>query len=106
MLNVLRNYFSLEAPVFGGKGGAGVKSQFILFTGVAAGSIGQWAFSGLRNGHFVTADLLVGLIASIVIFPTIFQKAGLNKVKVNFVKWCVAFQNGFFWPALLQQIHR
>lgn len=101
MRNAIRSYFSLERPVLGH---SGVERQLILFTGVAAGSIGQWVFAGIQSNSFALSTLVLGLIASIVIFPAIFQNAGLNKVEVNFVKWCVAFQNGFFWPALLAQI--
>jgi len=85
-------------------GRSGVERQLILFTGVVAGSIGQWLFAGIQSGHFALAGLVLGLIASVVTFPAIFYNAGLNKVDVNFVKWCVAFQNGFFWPALLAQV--
>ena len=85
-------------------GRSGVERQLILFTGVVAGSIGQWLFAGVQSGHFTPAGLVLGLIASVVTFPAIFYNAGLNKVDVNFVKWCVAFQNGFFWPALLAQV--
>lgn len=85
-------------------GRSGVERQLILFTGVVAGSIGQWLFAGVQSGHFTPAGLVLGLIASVVTFPAIFYNAGLNEVDVNFIKWCVAFQNGFFWPALLAQV--
>jgi hypothetical protein len=85
-------------------GASGVDRQVILFSGVVAGTLGQWGFSGLQDGNFSFLGLIPGLIASIVTFPFIYENAGLNKVKVNFVKWCVAFQNGFFWPVLLEQV--
>ena len=99
MPNAIRSYFALERPVMGG-----VESQLVLFSGVVLGSVGQWAFAGLQNGHFPPVQLFLGLIASLVTFPAIWQNAGLSNVKVNFVKWCVAFQNGFFWPALMAQV--
>lgn len=102
MLKGLRSYFLLERPVMGGS--KGVDRQVVLFTGVVAGSVGQWVFAGLEDRNFPVSRLALGLIASIVTFPTIFQKAGLNQVKVTLVKWCVAFQSGFFWPALLDQV--
>lgn len=101
MLDSLWNYFSLARPILGR---GSVERQLILFTGVVAGSIGQWLFAAIQNDHFAPAGLLLGLIASIVTFPAIFYNAGLDKVEVTFVKWCVAFQNGFFWPALLEQV--
>lgn len=91
----------LERAVFGA---AGVQSQVVLFTGVVAGAIGRWLFSLIEQGSFSLTGLGLGLIASIVTFPLIYHNAGLDKVDVNFVKWCVAFQNGYFWPVLLEQV--
>ena len=99
MLNAIRSYFLMERPVLGG-----VDRQMVLLTGVIAGSIGQWLFAGLQENSFPAGRLVLGLIASIVTFPSIWQNAGLKQVKVNLVKWCVAFQSGFFWPALLEQV--
>lgn len=87
-------------------GGSGVDKQLILYTGVFAGTLGQWLFSSIQDEVYVLGNLILGLIASIVAFPAIWSNAGLNTSKVNFVKWCVAFQNGFFWPVLLEQIGR
>jgi len=101
LLNKIVHWFSLERPALGA---AGVKREIILFTGVVAGTIGQWLFAALGNGKFVWQALVLGFIASIVTFPVIFYNAGLNKTKMTFVKWCVAFQNGFFWPTLLEQV--
>ena len=95
------HYFLLERAVLGK---SGVQSQVILFTGVLAGTIGRWLFLLLEQGSINLAGLGLGVIASIVTFPMIYHNAGLDKVEVNFVKWCVAFQNGYFWPVLLEQI--
>jgi hypothetical protein len=103
LLNAFVRYFSLERPVMGG---AGVERQLVLFTGVVAGAVGQWLFTAFRTGNFAPAGLILGLIASIVTFPAIYYNSGLDKTKVTFVKWCVAFQNGFFWPSLLEQVGR
>lgn len=85
-------------------GGGGVDRQLILYTGVLAGTIGQWLFTSIQNEHFTLANLILGLIASVVTFPAIWSNSGLDKTKVNFVKWCVAFQNGYFWPVLIEQV--
>jgi hypothetical protein len=82
----------------------GVDSQVVLFTGVVAGSVGQWVFDAFQSTHFAPASLFLGLIASVVTFPAIWHNSGFKQEKVTFVKWCVAFQNGFFWPALLHQV--
>jgi hypothetical protein len=107
LLNRLIHWFSLERPIFGGKGkAAGVDRQIVLFTGVLAGALGQWLFEGVRNRNFPLGGLLLGLIASLVTFPVIYYNAGLDKTKVTFVKWCLAFQSGFFWPSILEQVGR
>ena len=104
MLNAIRSYFLLEKPVLGG---GGVKSEGVLFIGVLAGSVGQWLFTALQQHSFPANRLVLGLIASIVTFPAIFQKGGMKEAaEVTLVQWCVAFQNGFFWPALLDQVSK
>ena len=100
MLSRLVHYFSLETAVMGG----GVKRQLFLYTGVVAGTVAKWLFDFLSGGAFAWQPLVLGLIASVVIYPTIFEKAGLNKSPADFLKWCVAFQNGFFWVALFASI--
>ncbi len=85
-------------------GKSGTKREIILFTGVVAGTLGQWLFTAVGKGQIAWQGAILGLIASIVTFPVIFYNAGLDKEKLTFVKWCVAFQNGFFWPTLLEQV--
>jgi hypothetical protein len=85
-------------------GAAGVVSELFLFSGVAAGTIGRWLISLLDQESFSWTGLLAGLVAAIVTFPAIYANAGLNRSDKTFVKWCVAFQNGYFWPVLLEQV--
>jgi len=99
--NKLVSYFSLERPVFGG---GGVQRELVLYTGVVLGTVGHWLFEGSIKSNFGLGSLVGGFVASIVIFPTIYYAAGLDKVPVNFVKWCVAFQNGFFWQTIIEQV--
>jgi len=87
-------------------GKSGVKHEVGLFTGVVAGAVGQWLFAATNSGRFAWQGLVLGLIASIVTFPVIYNSAGLKNSNFTFVKWCVAFQSGFFWPALLDQVGR
>jgi hypothetical protein len=100
LLEAVKRYFALERPVLGA---TGIEMQLVLYTGVLAGSIGRWAFKFVENDA-TYSSLAMGAIASVVIFPTIYYSAGLDKLEANFVKWCVAFQNGFFWPTLLEQV--
>lgn len=108
MGDAIVRYFSLERPVFGAA--TGVRRELYLFSGVLAGSVGQWLFAFAQTGKPEWATLVLGVIASFVTFPVIFHNAGLDeaqtKFKMTFVKWCVAFQNGFFWPSLMQQVAR
>jgi hypothetical protein len=101
LANKIVRWFSLERAVLGA---AGVKHEVALFSGVLAGAIAQWVFAATQSGKFAWPGLVAGIIASIVTFPVIYYKAGLDQSAFTFVKWCVAFENGFFWPTLLQQI--
>jgi hypothetical protein len=99
--NQIIQYFTLERPAFGK---AGVISDAILFTGVLAGVIGQVAIAALTSGHLEWVTLITGLITSFAIYPAIYHNAGLNQSNKTFVRWCVAFQNGYFWPTLFAQV--
>jgi hypothetical protein len=103
LLDQVVGYFSLERPRFGA---AGVIREIFLFTGVLAGVAGQLIITALPTGNFAWTNFIPGLIAAFVTYPAIYYNAGLNKSNVSFVKWCVAFQNGYFWPALLEQVAR
>jgi hypothetical protein len=95
----LLSYFALERPVFGG-----VESDAVLLTGVFVGTLGRWVANWVQTGEPAWGQLVAGMIASLVAFPTIYYTAGLDKSKPTLVKWCVAFQNGYFWPALMEQV--
>jgi hypothetical protein len=101
LLDQIIGYFSLERPRFGA---AGVIREIFLFTGVLAGVVGQAIITELPTGNLVWTSFIPGLIAAFVTYPAIYYNAGLNKSNMSFVKWCVAFQNGYFWPALLDQL--
>jgi hypothetical protein len=65
----------------------------------------DWSAFGL--GRF-----LVALVITTVIFPPIFREAFAEMEREKpkaagshrFIQFCVAFQNGFFWPALLRAV--
>ncbi|MBV8356597.1 MAG: hypothetical protein JO189_01470 [Deltaproteobacteria bacterium] len=101
MLNKLLSYFALERPVFGG---AGIKRELVLYSGVVIGTVGHWLFQWSTSSRGGIGTLAAGIVASVVIFPTIYYAAGLDKIPANFVKWCVAFQNGFFWQTIIEQV--
>jgi hypothetical protein len=101
LLSGISRYFALERPVMGA---VGVVSEIFLFTGVIAGTVGRWVISHFEQASYNWKGLMVGLIAAVITFPTIYSNAGLNRSDKAFVKWCVAFQNGYFWPVLLEQV--
>ena len=101
MLKRIGEYFALERPV---QGASGVKNEIGLFTGVIAGSLCRWGLHYVQTGQPDYAGLLIGLIAGIVTFPEIYRRAGMKKSEGSLVKWCVAFQGGFFWPALFDTV--
>ena len=71
-----------------------------------AGSLSKVVYDAFSTeGTAITlAALLVAAIASIVTFPQIYNQAGLNRGPLTFMKWTVAFQNGFFWSVIMGEI--
>jgi hypothetical protein len=43
---------------------------------------------------------------SLVAFPYIYKKAGLNRGQLTLAKWAVGFQNGFFWSVAIDAISK
>lgn len=99
MRNRIIHWFSLERPIQGG-----VAHDVVLFGAVVAGTVGHWLVESLSGGGFTWKPLIIGFVAAFVTFPAAYYYAGLNKGKLSVVKFCVAFQNGFFWPSLLEQV--
>lgn len=100
------DYFSLWAdiPVAGARG-IGKVRQIVLYVGVLAGIGGKLVYDHFASDQFITIpSIILSIIISIVIFPKIYYDAGLNKGDLNFVKWCVAFQNGYFWTAIFDAV--
>ena len=52
------------------------------------------------------APFAVAAIASLVAFPYIYEKAGLDRGQLTFAKWAVAFQNGFFWSVAIDALSK
>jgi hypothetical protein len=90
LLKAIRTYFALERPEFGGR--AAVISEFFLFSGVVAGTVGRWLISVLEQEALNWKGLIVGLIAAVITFPAIYDKVGMKRSDQTFVKWCVAFE--------------
>ena len=104
-----RDYFSLwtDSPVLGGSGVGRIR-QPLFFSGVLLGALGQAVFDYYREGKTLgVGELVIAIIASLVTFPWVYYRAGLNRVaQMSFAKWCVSFQYGFFWPVILKVIEK
>ena len=117
LARTVREWFSLREslePPLGGKSGYGEgKSQFVLFFGVLAG-----AFSKIAYDYFSTplaqvashdssqyaGSIVIACIVSIVIFPQLYYTGGLDRRRLSFSHWSLAFQNGFFWNVAFAEI--
>jgi hypothetical protein len=83
-------------PVLGTDAGR-KRAQVYLFLGVLAGAASKIVYDSLTEG--ATLDpiaFLVAIIISLVIFPQLYYAGGLDRRKLSFAHWTLAFQNGFF----------
>jgi hypothetical protein len=104
----VEDYFSLwgPRPVFGGQG-AENQRQVWLFIGVALGAICKAVYDALTHAEFLEwKSMLIGAIASLVVFPQLYYTGGLNRRKLSFAHWTLAFQNGFFWSVALNALFK
>lgn len=100
-------YFSLwsEEAVFGVTGSV-KRREFKLFLGVLLGALSEVLYSALTSADDINfVKFLIALIASVVVFPTLYYQGGLNKGALNFTKFCLAFQNGFFWSVTMASLN-
>jgi hypothetical protein len=103
----LSRYFSLygPAPAFGGSTGSENKRQVQLFGGVALGAVCKVIYDAFTSaGNLGWKVFAVALIASLVVFPQLYYSGGLNRKKLTFAHWALAFQNGFFWSVALSEL--
>lgn len=102
------DYFALSEPraVLSAKGGGLERvKQPIYFIGVLLGAIALTVFNRVSEGAaWDWKSLVIALIVSILTFPYAYEHAGLSLSKMTLAKWCIAFQYGFFWPALLEKV--
>jgi len=131
VLENLVKYFDLgivpEKPMLGGRRKkARAKQRFLwtilIYIGVFLGVVAEHMLdlyaseSGLDFSSFDPSLALFALIIATLIFPQVFPKV-FGKMKMEdaeigdeppsvryVVQFCVAFQNGFFWQALIARI--
>jgi hypothetical protein len=88
----------------GGKGFEN-RRQLVLYVGVLLGALAKIAFDHFSGGETAVLTMTIpALIASIVIFPYVYYKGGLDQGDLNFGKWAIAFQSGFFWTAIIELV--
>jgi hypothetical protein len=79
----------------------------VLFLGVLLGAASKIVYDVVESGGlFEWKAFVVAAIASVVIFPYVYSNAGLNRGKATFAKWCLAFQNGFFWSVTMAALSK
>jgi uncharacterized membrane protein len=102
----LKRYFSLEGPTpVMGASGTQMKSQVLLFLGVLLGAFSKEIYNYFDSAVAMSApSLAVAAIASIVVFPQLYYVGGLDKRRLSFAHWTLAFQNGFFWSFTFAEI--
>ncbi len=106
MVRGLIDYFSLSGPRAElGEGESSNIDQVILFVGVALGASAKVVYDAITaSGPLNVPTFAIALIASLVIFPQFHYSGGLNKKRISFAHWALAFQNGFFWSIALDQV--
>lgn len=83
-----------------------------LYLAVALGVFGQFIFAAFiqddksANASLGAIQVLLALIVGGVVFPTVYRSAGFNRRRPHPIQYFLAFQNGFFWQALLQTISK
>jgi hypothetical protein len=99
LVNNLIDYFSLyrQVPVLG-KSGTENRRQIQLYLGVLAGAACKVIYDVVSaNSPPRWQAFIIALIISLVVFPQLYYSGGLNKRKLSFAHWALAFQNGFFF---------
>ncbi len=88
----------------------------VMYIGVFLGVIGEHIVSLFSTGKPLkwasfNAHFLIALVITTVIFPQVFTRIfaeGQRKKRMTatdrFLQFCVAFQNGYFWPSLIRAI--
>ena len=89
-----------------------------MYVGVFLGVLGENVVSLFNAGKSIDWDtfgvgrLLVALVITTVIFPQVFPRIFDEKARKRekvpagerLLQFCVAFQNGFFWPPFIKAI--
>lgn len=117
---LLDNSEITDEPTLGGKPKNKVREKsrqklvntLLLYVAVVFGVVSQFLFAAFtQNGTQIyvgswALKIVLALIVGGAIFPTIYRSAGFNRHSPRLIQYFIAFQNGFFWQALLQIISK
>ena|SRR3990172_1005872 len=88
-----------------------IRQTLGLYFAVALGVLAQISFGVFIRGSTtaqinlnVMMQIGLALVVGATIFPTVYRSAGFNRRKPHIVHYFIAFQNGFFWEAILQSL--
>lgn len=91
-------------PVLGADGGR-KRAQIYLFLGVMAGAASKLVYDSIVGGETLEPiGFVIAAIVSLVIFPQLYYAGGLDRRKLTFAHWTLAFQNGFFWSVAFSEL--
>jgi hypothetical protein len=95
----ISDYFALKGPVpVAGPKGTGTRDQVYLFLGVLLGACAKIIYDHFASSADISwGQFLLVAIVSVVIFPQLYYSGGLDRRKLSFAHWTLAFQHGFFW---------
>jgi hypothetical protein len=81
------------------------RRQVYLFLGVILGAISKTIYDAFSHADDVSLKTCaIAVIASFVIFAQLYYTGGLDRRKLYFAHWTLAFQSGFFWSVALAQL--
>jgi len=84
-----------------------LKYTLFLYFSVALGVLAYFIFGDFLKSSdstqisFNIIKVSLSFIVAAIIFPSVYRSAGLNRRRKHPVQFFLAFQNGFFWQALL-----
>ncbi len=87
-----------------------LRRTLALYFTVALGVLAQFIFGAyLENsdqalGTFSLIRIILALVVGAIVFPSIYRSANFERQKPHPIQFFIAFQNGFFWQALLHAL--
>jgi len=89
-----------------------LRHTLFLYSTVAVGVLAQFIAGNILEiekgtfGSLSFLKLFLAFVVAAIIFPAVYRGASFDRCKEHPVQYFIAFQNGFFWQALLQVLAR